>query len=140
MPGPAGSRQPGQAAVQWIIWGTITSALFIYAYVGHVTRASGAGSSPAPAQPAVTRIIEGIAGVLTVLIFVMRSLLAGRTRYLSFCIARWALAEAIGLCGFVLYFLGASATLFFTFLGWALVLLVFFRPRPEGEEEFEQPR
>lgn len=59
---------------------------------------------------------------------------------MSFCIVRWALAEAIGLFGFVLYFLGAPATLFFTSLGWALVLLVLLRPNPEGQEEFEQPR
>ena len=103
-------------------------------------RAAGGGANPLPALPAITRILEGAAGVTTVLILVMRSLLAGRTRYMSFCIVRWALAEAIGLFGFVLYFLGASATLFFTFLGWALVLLVLLRPNPEGQEEFEQPR
>ncbi len=120
----------------WLIYGAILSALVIYGALGFfLPRLISSGSNTL--LPILTPVFLAVAMMETILLLAWAPRLAGKMSYMSYCIIRWAMAEAIGICGLVLSFFGVGQGLFLAFLGWALVLMLLCAPTEADREKFE---
>jgi F0F1-type ATP synthase membrane subunit c/vacuolar-type H+-ATPase subunit K len=135
-----GELQPTNQTVLWILWAALTGSLGIYALVGLLVQSALAP----PLAPELLSVLTPLFGVVGLLFsFVMTSakpLLAKLTQYQyqPYSIIRWALAEAVGISGLVLFFLGASWTIFGGFLTWALLLQLRLMPTADAQAQFER--
>ena len=85
----------------------------------------------------LTPIFGSLAVAMTVAIFASGSTLAKHTNYQAYSLIRWALAEAIGMVGFVLFLLSASWNVLGIFLGWAFLLAFYLRPTEDAYSQFQ---
>lgn len=128
--------------VLWLLWSMLVSTLGVLGGVGLFLRETDilTLTSPLTAEDLaiLTPIFGSLAVAITVAIFAGGPVLAKHTNYQAYCLIRWALAEAIGMIGFVLFVLGASWNVLATFLGWALVLAFYLRPSEDGHAHYQQ--
>lgn len=131
----AGKREPAEQKLR-IIWAAFCIAVLSYGVVAWVVKPVGNGI-----EPEILRwlsILLGMAAALQILvILLLKQLIANVSggSYVSYCILRWALLEAIPVYGLVLRFLGASLLLFILF---AVVAMVFLLVNPPNEEDRAQ--
>jgi hypothetical protein len=88
----------------------------------------------------VTMVAAGITGVLILVTFLMKPMLAAATggNYTSFAIVRWALIEAIGPLGLILKILGAETLTAFAFIILSGALIATMPPSLNEGEELRQ--
>jgi hypothetical protein len=133
-----GEPQPKDRAMLRILWGAFTGSLFIYALVGYLIQQL---SERPPASELLSLLIPlfgSIALMTTILLFALGPTIAKQADYQAYSIIRWALAEAVGILGLILFVLGASWTIFGVFLGWALLLELRLRPTADDWEQFQR--
>lgn len=126
--------------VLWMLWGTILGTLGVLGGVGFFLRESDILTAPlTPEDLAVlTPIFSILAVSITAAIFAGAPMLAKHANYQVYSLSRWALAETIGIVGFVLSLLGVSWNVFSAFLGWALFLTFYLRPTADAHHQFQQ--
>lgn len=134
----ADTEQPENQTVLWILWGALTASLGMYAVVGYLIQQWLSRSLAIELPSAFVFFCGGMALVKTIVIFTCGSLFAKQGNYQTYSILRWALAEAIGIYGFALFVLGASWTVFGTFLAWALLLELRLMPTADDQQRFEK--
>ncbi|MBU2488768.1 MAG: hypothetical protein KKA60_05205 [Proteobacteria bacterium] len=135
--------EPGKnPAIQtsWIVWGAMLTSVFLYGVVARIITAQGAlpdmdvpaypvlrivfmtlGAALLFAAPAVGRKLEALPSVRAANPDPARQRLAA-------AMVSWAMAEAVGVFGLVLYFLGREPWVLYVFLGASAVGLVALRP------------
>lgn len=123
---PSSAPRP-QQNIRLILWAALLTSLLMYGGIGYVLQ--GARQHPqSDALPLMIQVLSGVAVLITGMIFLLPRLL-GDAPQANRDLVRWALAESIGLFGLVLSMLGATHTVLFGFIGWAVVLLVALFPR-----------
>ncbi len=125
--------------VHWIIWGALTSTIFVYLLIGNLLQ----GTSQA-INPTVFWLLAGLSVVHAVMVVALRQILVmqrigkgqinpatadGMKKLLVVSIVLWALAESIAIYGFVAVLLGAPFAHFGGFIAAALFLLAYCRPQ-----------
>ena len=133
--------------VTLLIWGAMAASLFVYALVAELVGAARA-SLPAPSLGVLRWVFVGLAvAQFAVVGLVARRLLEGRAalpagplrpaqRLQGAAILRFAMCEAVGLYGLVLFFLGGSRRDLYAFVVVALIALAVHVPRRERWEEW----
>jgi len=133
--------------VTLLIWGAMAASLFVYALVAELVGAARA-SLPAPSLGVLRWVFVGVAvAQFAVVGLVARRLLEGRAaspagplrpaqRLQGAAILRFAMCEAVGLYGLVLFFLGGSRRDLYAFVVVALIALAVHVPRRERWEEW----
>lgn len=137
---PLDRPQATNRTVLWILWGALTGTLGIYALVGSLVRPALDRPLAPELLSLLTPLFGGIGLLLSFVIFSAKPRLAKLTnyQYQPYSVIRWALAEAIGIHGFVLFLLGAPWQIFTGFLTWALLLQLRLRPTHEDQAQFER--
>lgn len=125
-------------AVLWILWGALVGSLCTYAAVGYLIRQVWDQPLAPETLSVLIPTFGGMALLITTVIFALRPVLTKQTTYQTYSIIRWALAEAVGILGFVLFVLGASWTVFGTFLGWAFLLELRLMPTQDDQGQFQR--
>jgi hypothetical protein len=133
-----GEPQPQDQAVLWILWGAFTGSLFIYALVGYLIQQLSERPPVSELLSLLIPVFGGIALMAAILPFALGPTIAKQANYQAYSIIRWALAEAVGILGLMLFILGASWLIFAAFLGWALLLELRLRPTPDDREQFQR--
>ncbi len=120
----------------WLIWGGLTYSLLFYAVIGYLVRRSNSLPLATEMLPVLVPlfIVLGLVETSAVLYFVPKYFKA--KNYASYSVTRWALAEAIGVHGLILFILGTSWMFFGTFLGWALLLNFMLMPNENDRNKF----
>ena len=127
-------------AVLWTVWGAIFGTLGILGGIGFFLRESDTLSVPLTPEDlsVLIPIFSILAVAITAAVFAGAPMLAKHVNYQAYSIIRWALTEAIGTIGFVVFLLGASWNVFSAFLGWALLLAFYIRPTDDAHYQFLQ--
>jgi hypothetical protein len=132
-----GTQPPNQSVLQ-IIWGAFVGAVCLYALTAYGMRQLSGRPPASEALSLLVPTLAGVAALLTALIFSWGQVLVKQADYQAYSIIRWALAEAVGIFGLVLAFLGASGTTAVAFFGWALLSLFRLRPTPDDYRRFQR--
>lgn len=134
-----------------IIWVAIFASLFIYLIIAIVAgEGIREGSSGFLPIPIFRNILICVAVVEVFIIQIFRRLLLFPSaihkldesniptnqipvvfQYNKFIIISCALAESIGVYGLILYFVGASVTTLYLFLGASALVMVYHRPKKD---------
>lgn len=145
--------------VLWVIWGAMVLSLFVYLMVCHQFGDEIRKSlNPDIRLDRMRHILFVVTAGELVLIYLVRRgmvptplLAAGRTylkaavptvqpgilaRYTTALIISLALSESIGLYGLVLYFLGDTLQVLYTFVGISAAAMFYFRPKKVELEGF----
>ena len=125
-----------ETAGPWLIWLSFVTALPMYGVVGFLVRNQTQGFSPG-LLPMATPLFVILAVSVSLLLIVLRFVLAGRVNYSTYCILRWACSDSIGIYGFILFLFGASWQIFAGFLAWALLFLLSQMPTQADRQGFE---
>jgi len=118
--------QPQQKLTLTIIWASMMMSLVIYGVVAYVMTSSGS-TEPLEDPRALELVFPGVAVIMSAAVLALPTLMRA-SPYQVQCIVRWALAEAIGIFGFVLLFMGGSPLVGYGILGWALVVMGLLFP------------
>lgn len=135
------SLQPKATIVVWIIWAALMVGLMIYAQILKFTALPRPAGAP-PLDANLPMILGGLAVFLALMSLVARGLFLGRLKagiiplgsaagtkvFVTGHIISFAFAEAIGLFGLVLGFLGYPGDLYWKFMLGALALLAWQIP------------
>ncbi len=124
----------------WLMWGAFTYSVLIYGVVGYLVRRSSSLSLATEMLPILTPLFSVIGLAETSAVFYFVPSYFKTKSYVSYCMIRWALAEAIGTQGLVLFLLGTSWMIFGTFLGWALLLNFMMMPNENDRSKFNSLR
>ena len=135
----------------WVVWSSLQMSLAIYAVIALL----GVGGSPS--DPDTTRLMALALGLIAVptaaATFVLRRVLltrpiaegrvdpaseSGMQRVQTANILIWALCEAIGIWGLVLWFLSSRWELLLPFLAAGSLLLALHAPRSSYLDRHEQ--
>ncbi|MBN1254840.1 MAG: hypothetical protein JXA50_06160 [Deltaproteobacteria bacterium] len=142
----------------WVIWAAMLGSLVIYIFVYHLLGEGFNSGEEAVIPLGLLRKICAVlaAGALLTGYYLRRFMLKGRseaarpatirraaalnqppfvTQYTSLVIVSLACAESVGLYGLLLFLLGDSLQVFYTFIGISALAMVFYRPKKEEMEK-----
>ena len=123
----------------FMIWMAMVASLFAYSAVIFVVRPE----ADVAAEPIMGYLFAFMSATTFGAAIVMRKIMAKRgsdtkqtaENYKRAVVVAAALAEAVGLFGVVLHFLGGSLPIVFAFLSASLICMLFIRPKlPEMSE------
>lgn len=114
-----------------IIWMALMTAVVVYGVVGFVVSRRAGAEVPAELRGWIEIFLAILAGIHLLVALFLKQMVAGVSggRYLTYCILRWALVEAIGLFGLVLAILQSTPTVYGAFLVASLGCLLLMPPR-----------
>jgi hypothetical protein len=140
--GPQGSKSN---PIIKIIWMAMMFAVIIYGVAGMVVSKSNNGVQ----TPENINFISAILGLVALgdtaflflgvkKIFSMKPGMSPlpESNYMTFCIIRWAMAEAIAIFGLILLIMGASIATGLFFLSWSFVMMLFLSPSDDEKRKF----
>jgi hypothetical protein len=129
--------QPANLAqTRWILFGSFLMSLVIQTGMAFFLRSQPDRPAPMPEETLTTMtLVLGIAAVSLSGLVQMAPRLFGKGNYQTLFILRMAFSEAVGLFGFLLFFLGASETILLGFMGWAALLILSSAPTESSERE-----
>ncbi len=141
----------------WLIWAamlvSLLSYIFIYHLLGEGFKSSGGAGLPFGLLRKICAVLA--VGALLTGYYLRRFTLKGRseaakaamvrraaalnqppfvTHYISIVIVSLACAESVGIYGLLLFLLGDSFKIFYTFMGVSALAMLFFRPKREEIE------
>lgn len=143
----------------WVIWGAMLGSLLIYILICHQLGEEMRGSFVESGFPfkLFRNILYGVVAVELLMIYYLRKfILKGRPnaakadipgrsstlkqlpfvgQYTAIVIISLAIADSIGIYGFVLFLLGDSFKTLYTFIVVSALAMIFYRPK---REELEQ--
>ena len=119
----------------WIMYGSMVSALLLYAGIGFFL--PGLADSSPDFLKLVTTVFFLSAVLATAVLLLLIPRIGAKKPYQGYCLVRWALAESIGISGMVLTFLGGRKDLFALMLGWSLALMLLCAPTEADRERHE---
>ena len=143
--------------VMWFIWSAILLSLFMYVLICHfVGDQVRQHSHPTVSLDLLRNILYAVSAAELVISFFLRKLAltvrssasrqagtgglppATQTtavgKYTVSMIIALALSEAIGIYGLILYFIGDTFQTLYTFIGIAVIAVIFYRPKREDVE------
>ena len=141
----------------WVIWAAMLGSLLIYIFIGHQWGEGLIGAEGTELPIGLLRKICVVlaAGALLTSYYLRRFMLKGQskaarsatikraaalnqppfvTQYTSLVIVSLACAESVGIYGLLLFLLGDSLQVFYTFIGISALAMVFYRPKREELE------
>lgn len=134
-----GSKNASEHPTLLVLWGAMLMSLFVYVAIGLFVFPQ---RKTPPVDPKMIEVMQIALGALslisTLAIFGLLPRLAKKAGYLVFCTLRWAFTESIGIFGLVLFFLGCSQTVFFTFAVWSILLMLLLFPSDSDRKRFER--
>jgi hypothetical protein len=141
-----------------IIWAAIFGSLFIYVFICHVV-AEGSFRHEISGIPLdmIRNILFGVSIIVLVFAyFIRRRIVAVKLsssinvpsgpasprnlaqflpKYTAVMLISWALSEAVGIFGLVLFLAGDSFQNLYLFIGVSAIALIYFRPKKEEIEK-----
>jgi hypothetical protein len=142
----------------WLIWAAMLGSLFIYIFVYHLLgEGFKSGEGTVPSLGLLRKICAVLAaGALLTSYYLRRFALKGKTgaansamlkraaalnqppfviHYTSIVIVSLACAESVGVYGLLLFLLGDSFQVLYTFIGVSALAMLFLRPKREELEK-----
>lgn len=133
---PDSKMKEDQKKTLWIIWIAINGFIVFLPAIAHFARSNqDLATSPVFLETFIP-VLVGFSVLGTIFIFAYSRFAASKAPYMTFCIIRWALAESIGIYGFVIYFMGGSLTVLAGFIVWSLVLNLIHSPTHANYEKY----
>jgi len=140
----------------WIVWGALTVSVLMYALIAHLLAKNW--RAPEPTFFVTMRNALYVVSVVEILIvpFLRKWILArssdskaffkltslteshpipGLGKYLTVSIISWAIADSIAIYGLILFLLGGSFNDLYLFVGAALAVMIYYRPKMSELEE-----
>jgi len=117
---------PGQTL--WIIWLAMFGSVFLYLMIGIMARQQGFAAQMEENVELVRWILLAVSLGETGLVFFLPLLPSFAPSFGTLSIIRWALTEAIGIYGMVLYFIGDSVWVLLIFCAWAAMQMAVLAP------------
>ncbi len=127
-------RVEQQLKVLKILWVAMLMSVGTYAFVGVVL-----SQKKIEVNPMLPTLLYGFGAVGAILTVVHLNVLfrfREKMAYFIFTLIRLVMAESIGVFGLVLLLMGATQTVFFGFLGWAILLILLSFPAADKAKPF----
>jgi hypothetical protein len=134
------NKTSSETATLDLLWKLLVGSVCVYGALGYVFAEEGGQGTMNENISFLVTLFAGISAAMMVAVFSRGSMLAQRFNYFTYCIVRWAMAEAIGVFGLVLAFLGATKLLVLSFCGWSLLSLFRLRPTTDDFNRFRRLR
>jgi F0F1-type ATP synthase membrane subunit c/vacuolar-type H+-ATPase subunit K len=136
----AANKTSSEDATLNLLWKILVGSVCVYGALGYVFAEEGRPGAANENVSFLVTVFAGISAAMMVAVFSRGQLLTQRLNYFTYCIVRWAMAEAIGVFGLVLAFLGATKLVVLSFCGWSLLSLFRLRPTTDDFNRFRRLR
>ncbi|TNE49918.1 MAG: hypothetical protein EP343_10335 [Deltaproteobacteria bacterium] len=130
-------RTNQQLKVLKILWVAMLMSVGTYAFVGVVLSQKKIDLNPM--LPTLMYGFGAVGAILTVVHLNVLFRFRDKMAYFVYTLLRLVMAESIAVFGLILLLMGANQTVFFGFLGWAILLILLSFPAADKAKQFANP-
>ncbi len=112
----------------WALWFAMFQALAVYLAAGYFIRINSGAPEPPVSLGVLAALLTALSAGMTAVNFLVMPKLASKMQETAYYLTRWALAEAIGIYGLILFLMGASWVVFGAFIGAAMAVMIALKP------------